>query len=148
MTTYASATDVTNRLGRDVSGNTALITLITTRLADVERLLKRRITDLDAQIAADPPTIDVEDVKQVESEAVLRLARNPEGFISETDGTYTYQLAHNLSAGQLEILPTEWEILGVTSVAMIVLEPVARVAVPSNLPDWAGWGWPSYTGWW
>jgi hypothetical protein len=135
---YAAAQDVTDRLGRDVSGNTALITLITTRLSDVERLIKRRIPDLDAQLAADPPTIDVEDVKQVEAEAVLRLARNPEGYISETDGTYTYQLAQDMSAGSLEILPDEWEILGVSSSAMVIIAPKAVVhgCFP---PHWWRW---------
>jgi hypothetical protein len=124
---YATAEDVTNRLGRDVSGNTALITLITTRLADVERLIKRRIPTLDDQLDAVPPTIDVEDVKQVEAEAVLRLARNPEGYVSETDGTYTYQLAQDMSAGSLEILPGEWEILGVTCSAMTEIVPIVPV---------------------
>jgi hypothetical protein len=104
---YAAAQDVTDRLGRDVSGNTALITLITTRLSDVERLIKRRIPDLDAQLAADPPTIDVEDVK-------------------------------HMSAGSLEILPDEWEILGVSSSAMVIIAPKAVVhgCFP---PHWWRW---------
>lgn len=131
---YAIATDVTDRLGRDVSGNTALITLITTRLADVERLIKRRIKDLDDQLTADPPTLDVEDLKQVEADAVLRLARNPEGYISETDGSYTYQLAQDMSAGSLEVLPGEWEILGVTCSAMIEIVP--RVPVYRQPECW------------
>lgn len=137
MTTYAAATDVTDRLGRDVSDDTALITLITTRLADVERLIKRRIPTLVDQLTADPPTIDVEDVKQVEAEAVLRLARNPNGYVSETDGTYTYQLAQNISAGTLEILPSEWELLGVKNNAMAVLVP--EICLPARYPDWWCW---------
>lgn len=137
MTTYATATDVTDRLGRDVSDDTALITLITTRLADAERLIKRRIPTLVDQLTADPPTIDVEDVKQVEAEAVLRLARNPNGYVSETDGTYTYQLAQNISAGTLEILPSEWELLGVKNNAMAVLVP--EICLPARYPDWWCW---------
>jgi hypothetical protein len=135
---HASAVDVTDRLGRDVSDDTALLTLITTRLADVERLILRRIPDLEAQITA--ATINVADVIQVEAEAVLRLARNPNGYISETDGSYTYEIAQNISSGTLEVLPGEWEILGVCQPAVTVLVPRVRV-----LPPWArrplGWGW-------
>jgi hypothetical protein len=145
--TYAVATDVTNRLGRDVSDNTALITLITTRLADVERLLIRRITNLVAQLGASPPTLDVNDVIQVEADAVLRLARNPEGYVSETDGNYTYQLAQDMSAGALAILPEEWEILGVTDGGPFLIAPNIPVygrPLACTLPpgvEITGWGW-------
>lgn len=122
---YASAVDVTDRLGRDVSDDAALLTLITTRLADVERMILRRIPDLADKITA--ATVNVQDVIQVESEVVLRLARNPGGYSSETDGTYTYQLSQDISSGKLEILPAEWELLGVDQPAMAVLAPVARV---------------------
>jgi hypothetical protein len=142
---YAVATDVTNRLGRDISDNTALLTLITTRLADVERLIIRRIPTLAAQLTADPPTIDVADVVQVEADAVLRLARNPEGYISETDGNYTYQLAQDMSAGSLSILPEEWEILGVIDGGPFIIAPRIPVygrpfpcALPSGI-ELTGW---------
>lgn len=126
MPTYAVAADVTDRWGQAITDE-AILTLITTRLADAERMLKRRIKDLDAQIIAE--TIDVEDVKQVEADAVLRLARNPDGYISETDGAYTYMLAQNLSKGRLEILPEEWEILGVIFSTMSVLIP--NIVIPT-----------------
>jgi Phage protein Gp19/Gp15/Gp42 len=48
-------------------------------------MIKRRIKDLDAQVTA--ATIDVEDLKQVEAEVVLRLVRNPDGYSTESDGT-------------------------------------------------------------
>lgn len=121
MTTYASATDVTNRLGK--SADADLTTLINTRLADVERMIKRRIPDLAAKVTA--TTIDVDDVIQVEADAVLRLARNPEGYFSETDGNYTYQFIQSLASGTLEILPGEWETLRVqTGMIIIVPNPV------------------------
>ena len=59
--------------------------------------------------------IDVEDVKQVEAEAVLRLVRNPDGYISESDGTYGYQFSRELASGKLQILPEDWAVLGITA---------------------------------
>jgi hypothetical protein len=85
--------------------------MVARRLEAVERLIRRRISDLDDQITAG--TLDAEDVKQVEADAVLRIVRNPEGYLSESDGTYTYQLSRDATGGALEILASEWETLGV-----------------------------------
>ena len=49
----------------------------------------------------------------IEADSVLRLVRNQEGYISETDGSYTYQLAADLQQGKLVILDEEWTTLGV-----------------------------------
>jgi len=122
MATYATANDVAARWGKDPGSlDSALTTLITTRLADAERMLKRRITDLDDQAAADD---DFQaEVVRVECEAVLRLARNPEGYQSEGDGNYTYMLMSEIASGTLEILPAEWDALGVTFEGMFVIVP-------------------------
>lgn len=120
--TYAVVSDVTNRLGR--AATTDEQTLITTRLADAERLILKRIPDLVAQLAAMPATIDVADVIRVEAEAVLRVVRNPNGYVSETDGEYTYQLGQNSTPADLEILPSEWELLlGCKAGGMIQIVP-------------------------
>ncbi|WP_078323598.1 Gp19/Gp15/Gp42 family protein [Mycobacteroides salmoniphilum] len=125
MAAYATASDVATRWGKAVADlDPEIVGLIDVRLGDVERMIRRRIKDLDAQIASDK--IDVEDVKQVESDAVLRLARNPEGYMSETDGNYTYMLRSDLSSGKLEILPDEWETLGVSASGMFILVPVLQ----------------------
>ena len=103
-------------------------TLVEARLEDVERRIRRRITDLDAKILAE--TVDVEDVKQVEADAVLRLVRNPEGYLSETDGNYTYMLSRDIASGKLGILPEEWAILGVGTAGVVQLVPtLARAAM-------------------
>lgn len=115
----ATAQDVENRWVRDLSEEEN--TLVNTRLEDAERLIRRKITDLDAQITAG--TILEDDVKMVEADAVLRLLRNPEGFTQETDGSYTYMLSQQLASGKLEILPEEWEALGVRRRGMFVLYP-------------------------
>ncbi|MCA2331632.1 hypothetical protein JF714_14390 [Mycobacterium avium] len=127
MATYADAADdVVARWGKapeDVEPE--ILTLINKRLGDVERMIKRRFKklgrDLDADVTDD--TVDVEDVKQVEAEAVLRLVRNPDGYLSESDGNYTYMLQNDLATGKLEILAEEWEILGVIQSRMSILIP-------------------------
>ncbi len=43
---------------------------------------------------------------------VLRLVRNPEGYLSDTDGDYTYMLRQDLASGKLDLLPEDWETLG------------------------------------
>lgn len=116
---YATATDVSVRWGKsDLDAETTA--LINVRLADVERMLNRQV-DLAAGIAAD--TFLEEDVVQIEADAVLRLVRNPDGYLSETDGNYTYMLHQELATGRLEILPEEWEILGIRSGGMFIITP-------------------------
>lgn len=117
MSTIANEDDVSVRWGRTLT--TEETALVVKRLEDAERLILKRIPNLAAQITAG--TINVEDVKQVEAEAVLRLVRNPDGYISETDGDYTYQLSQSSTAGKLRIEPDEWELLGwVRGIAILV----------------------------
>lgn len=116
---FASADDVSVRWGRQLTDEeTALIEV---RLADVERMIVRRIPDLELLVL--DGSIDVEDVRQVEADCVLRLARNPEGYVSETDGNYTYTLHKELASGKLMITPEEWEILGVSPSGFFTLVP-------------------------
>lgn len=116
---YATASDVAVRWARTPTvEETALIEV---RLNDVDRMIRRRIPDLDDLIASGD--VDVDSVVQVESEAVLRVIRNPEGFVSETDGNYTYQYSQNTSAGSLTILPEEWALLGVSAGGTFMLVP-------------------------
>ncbi|AFF28315.1 head-tail adaptor Ad1 [Mycobacterium phage Twister] len=115
----ATATDVENRWVRELSEEETR--LVNTRLDDAERMLKRRVGDIQAKITAG--TLDAEDVKQVEADMVLRLLRNPEGYTQETDGNYTYMLHQQLASGKLEVLPEEWEALGIRRSGMFVLVP-------------------------
>lgn len=116
---YAEASDVIVRWGK-AEVEPEIEALIEVRLDDVERLISKRISDLSTQ-ASDPTFLA--DLIQVESDAVLRLARNPEGYLSETDGNYTYMLRQELSTGELEILPREWNTLGVTKSGMFFITP-------------------------
>lgn len=129
---YATAEDVAVRWARELSGEET--NLVNVRLDDAERMIRRRIPDLDEQIAAG--FIDVDDVVQVESDVVLRLARNPEGYQSETDGNYTYTLQKDLATGRLSITDDEWEILGVRPGGWFVLVP--RPVMEASVADsWA-----------
>ncbi|AMU54498.1 Gp19/Gp15/Gp42 family protein [Mycobacteroides abscessus] len=123
MPTYAEPSDVSGRLGRSLDASES--TMVATRLADAERLIKARIPDLDAQIVAE--TIDVEIVKMIEANAVVRLVRNPNAYTGETDGNYSYQINWKTATGELEILDNEWALLGISQ-AMFVIAP--------QLPPW------------
>lgn len=116
---YATVEDVTSRWTREPTD--AEVSLITTRLEDVERMIRRRIPTVDTQ--ADASDDYLADVVQVEAEAVLRLVRNPDGYVSESDGNYTYMLSQQQASGKLEILPEEWEALGWVRSRMSILVP-------------------------
>jgi hypothetical protein len=117
---YATATDVATVLGRTL--DTQETAMVERRLAQVERMILRRIPDLAVKITAE--TIDQDDVVDIEAEAVLRYFRNPEGFYSEGDGSYSYTFNREVASGKLEILPEEWKLLGVTILSsMAVIAP-------------------------
>ncbi|AGK85782.1 hypothetical protein Chy1_0015 [Mycobacterium phage Chy1] len=105
---YATADDVVTLWAKEPEPE--VMALIERRLEQVERMIRRRIPDLDARVSSDIFRADLIDI---EADAVLRLVRNPEGYLSETDGAYTYQLQADLSQGKLVILGEEWTTLGV-----------------------------------
>lgn len=106
---YATADDVVVLWAKEPEPE--VMTLIERRLEQVERMIRRRVTNLD-RLVEESDTF-LADLIDIEADAVLRLVRNPEGYISETDGAYTYQLQADLSGGRLQILDDEWTILGV-----------------------------------
>ena len=118
---YATARDVVTLWAKEPEPE--VMVLIERRLEQVERLIKRRVTNLDARVALSE-TFEA-DLIDIEADAVLRLVRNPEGYLSETDGAYTYQLQSDLSGGRLQILDDEWTILGVFRLSrMSVIAPL------------------------
>lgn len=121
---YATFEDVQLRFFRELTPEE--VPLVEQRLEDVENKIRRRITDLDERISLEPEYEDV--VRQVCADAVIRLVRNPEGYVQETDGNYAYQLSHSSADGRLTILPEEWADLGVRK----------AIAVIHNLPQLHG----------
>lgn len=120
--TYASADDVQAVYGRTLT--TEETALVERRLAQVERMILRRIPDLAEKMAAGD--IDQDDVIYIEAEAVLRVIRNPEGLRSETDGTYRYQLSSEAADNSLRITADEWQILGIKTSRMFAIGPDVR----------------------
>lgn len=110
---YASAADVITLWAKEPEAE--VIVLIERRLEQVERMIRRRVIDLDYRVT--DSSIFEADLIDIEADSVLRLVRNPEGYISETDGSYTYQMQADLAAGKLEITDDEWTILGVYRLA-------------------------------
>ncbi|WP_206032074.1 Gp19/Gp15/Gp42 family protein [Rhodococcus sp. A14] len=102
--------------------------LVERRLEQVERMIIRRIPDLADQITSG--SIDQADVVDIEAEAVLRVVRNPDGLLSETDGAYGYQLNRETASGRLQILPEEWQTLGIRPSKVFSLVP--NLAAPAR----------------
>lgn len=108
---YASSSDVQDRLGRPLTEDET--TQVEALLADAEVLIKQKIPDLDEKVESEEISTQV--VVMVESNAVVRLLRNPNGYTGETDGTYSYQISWRLASGSLTITDHEWGLLGLSS---------------------------------
>jgi hypothetical protein len=121
----ATVQDVVDRWGQPADD--AMTAAINKRLGDVERLIERRFRDEGVGTIAEQITaneFETEDVEQVESDAVLRIIRNMDGYLSENDGNYGYQVIQALASGKLEIPPEDWYTLGITdSDGFFVLVP-------------------------
>ena len=85
--------------------------LVEARLGDAESKIRTRVRDLDQKVLENPDYLST--VVRVCADAVIRLIRNPEGYVQETDGNYTYQLSASSAEGRLVILSDEWQDLGV-----------------------------------
>lgn len=113
---YATVADVEARLGRTLDSSESQI--VSTRLNDVELMIRYRIPDLDTKVSTG--VIDPALIVMVECDAILRLIRNPEGFTAETDGNYSYQISSQVASGRLDIFPNEWALLGVRNGAFTI----------------------------
>lgn len=130
---YASADDVAARLGRPLSD--AELTQVCAFLEDAEIEIKSRIPDLDDRVADSEEYL--KRVVKVEASAVTRLIRNPDGYIGETDGNYSYQLNWRLNTGAIEITDKEWSQLGLNKGAGVLdvrpLTPFERAQAAADL---------------
>ena len=117
---YATVADVEVRLGRELTvDEEAQVTVL---LEDAEVLIKTRVPDLDALVLAG--TIPEHLVVMIEVAMVLRVIRNPEAFISEQDGNYSYQKSAQAASGYLSLTDLEWSWLGVDQ-GMFQIVPIA-----------------------
>lgn len=118
--TYATTDDVAALWAKTLDAAETL--MVQRRLEQVERLIRKRIPDLEARVS-NPDYLA--DVVQVEADAVLRAVRNADGLYGETDGNYSvqYQRMDGETLGKVQIHPEEWETLGVRQSRVSVLVP-------------------------
>lgn len=125
---YATFEDVEVRFFRDLLPEERA--LVEARLGDAEGKIRSRISNLDQKILENPDYLNT--VVRVCVDAVIRLIRNPEGFVQETDGNYTYMLSQHSAEGRLTILTEEWQDLGIRkSVGVVHTIPL----LPESLRD-------------
>lgn len=105
---YATVDDVATRLGRPITEPTE-VAQVDAWLEDVEILIRARVPTLDELVAAGTPTEPV--VVMVESNAVVRMVRNPEGKTQERIDDYSWGLPADPKAGTLYLTDTEWSLL-------------------------------------
>lgn len=123
---YATAEDIESRLGRELDESETII--VEQRLEDCELIILGRIPDLHAKVTAG--TINGDVIAMVEADAVIRILRNPEGVVGETDGNYSYQLNWATVTGTLSLTPEEWRLLGYTRNAFTIVPRLG--SVPRN----------------
>lgn len=139
---YATPADVEARIGRELTPEETI--QVGELLEDVEALIKLRIPDLDAKVA--DGTIPERIVVMVEVNAVVRVLRNPEAYVSETDGNYSYTRSQNGASGYLELLPIEWEwLFGGTGMFQIIpVSPYGEYVEGARQPNAHYWCPPSW----
>lgn len=129
---YATPGDVEKRLGRELDASEAQI--VDVRLDDAERLIRLKIADLDSKVTSG--VLDIDSVIMVEADAVLRLIRNPDGYLEETDGNYSYSISQQVASGRLEILADEWRLLGVRAGAFVIRPYLSPPINSAPYPWW------------
>lgn len=116
----ATFEDVNSRYYREIDEEDRQ--LIETRLEDAELMIRRKIPDLDYRLAQEDFLLPT--VIRVCADAVIRLINNPEGYVQETDGSYTYMLRQRLEDGRLMLTKEEWADLGIQKrIAVIHMIP-------------------------
>ncbi|QFG12953.1 head-to-tail adaptor [Mycobacterium phage Paphu] len=134
---YAEPSDVVARLGRPLTDDEE--TQVETFLEDAEIEIRSRIPDLDDK-AEDEDYL--KRVIKVEASAVTRLIRNPDGYIGETDGNYSYQLNWRLNTGAIEITDKEWAQLGLSkNVGVLNVRPKTPLERSGEYPAFGSIEW-------
>lgn len=124
---YAELADVQARYHLPI--DSSMEPLVLARLQDAEDKIRVRIPDLDERV--DQGTLARNTVVRVTADAVIRLVRNPDGYISETDGNYTYQLSFDGGGSDLTITPAEWRDLGIRK-GIRVIQPTQELPWEAN----------------
>lgn len=133
----ATAEDVQQRLGRALTDEE--MALAGVLVNDAARLILARIPDLADRLEAEK--IDHETVAMVQANAVCRVLRNPDGYRSESAGSFSYQVDTRAAAGFLTILADEWELLGVGGSGSLAPATDGYLKHRIGPDDWFQRGW-------
>jgi len=127
---YATVVDVATRLGRPIDSPEEQAQ-VQAWLDDAEALILARIPNLPDRVAAGSPTVAT--LVMIESNAVIRKIRNPEGYTSETIDDYTYRYNEQVRRGDIFLTDDEWGLLtpGVATGAFS-----ARPTFVPDVPVW------------
>jgi len=106
--TYATVVDVSTRLGRPITDPDE-VAQVQAWLDDAEAVILSRIPTLPDLLGAGAPTVAT--LVMVESNAVIRKIRNPEGYTSETIDDYTYRYNEQVRRGDIFLTDEEWAVL-------------------------------------
>lgn len=106
--TFATISDVSTRLGRPITDLNE-VAQVQAWLEDIEAIILNRLPDLATRVAAGSPSVAV--VAAVESNAVIRKIKNPDGKVSEGVDDYNYRLNENARKGELFLTDDEWDLL-------------------------------------
>ena len=104
---HATLQDVTDSLGRPIVG--AESTQVNGWLDKIERIISRKLGDLDALIS--DGRLSAELLADVETEAVIRKIKNPDGKVAEGIDDYNYRLNENARKGDLFLTEEEWALI-------------------------------------
>jgi len=127
--TYATVADVSTRLGRPIADPDE-VAQAQAWLDDTEAIILGRLPDLAAAIELGMPTMAT--LVMVESNAVIRKIRNPEGYTSETIDDYTYRYNEQVRRGDIFLTDEEWALL------RPAVSGGAFSTSPGFVPDWGG----------
>lgn len=106
--TFATISDVSTRLGRPITDSNE-VAQVEAWLEDIEAIILNRLPDLPGRVAEGTPSAVV--VAAVESNAVIRKIKNPDGKVSEGVDDYNYRLNENARKGELFLTDDEWDLL-------------------------------------
>jgi hypothetical protein len=103
--TYATWDDVQVRLGRSLSPSEQQ--QVAAWLEDIESTIKSRIPNLDALVAAGTLLASV--LVKIESAAIIRVLRNPDGKLTERIDDYSWTRDNSTATGALCLTDEEWD---------------------------------------
>lgn len=106
-------------------------------LDDAWAIVLSNVTDVEARLAATPPTLDEALVKAVVSRMVLRVLRNPEGKSSEQIDDYKFTRDDSRTSGDLVLTDADLALLTPSSsTGAFSIRPSYTPDDPASMAAW------------